>query len=35
METKELNNKILAGKIFIYPTDNIYGIGVMILTKKQ
>jgi len=30
-----LNKKILAGKIFIYPTDTIYGIGCNALNKKS
>src|SRR3989344_1548803 len=34
MNQQELTKKILQGKIFIYPTDTIYGIGCNALNKE-
>lgn len=34
MNQQELKKAILAGKIFIYPTDTIYGIGCNAMNKK-
>jgi len=34
MNIKILKQEILKGKIFIYPTDTIYGIGCNVLNKK-
>ena len=34
MEQEELKKAILEGKIFIYPTDTIYGLGCNALDKK-
>jgi L-threonylcarbamoyladenylate synthase len=35
MNSQELKQKILQGKIFIYPTDTLYGIGCNALNKKS
>ena len=35
MNSQELKEKILQGKIFIYPTDTIYGIGCNALNKES
>jgi L-threonylcarbamoyladenylate synthase len=35
MEEKNIISEILAGKIFIYPTDTVYGIGCNALNKES
>jgi L-threonylcarbamoyladenylate synthase len=35
MNSQELKQKILQGKIFIYPTDTLYGLGCNALNKKS
>ncbi|MBU1136626.1 MAG: L-threonylcarbamoyladenylate synthase [Nanoarchaeota archaeon] len=35
MNTEELKKEIFAGKIFIYPTDTIYGLGCNALNKNS
>jgi len=35
MDKQELKKQILAGKIFIYPTDTVYGLGCNALNKNS
>ena len=35
MEDYELRDNVLSGKIFIYPTDTIYGIGCNALNRES